>query len=232
MIKNFYSTLDTTIFTLKLTENLIDLALKDFKNYLNNLPPSEQFKYDKFKRYKIFMSTLMLKYSSFKVYDGDTKKDLFNFYFDVPTSKELCENPLIRQYLNKSPLRQINDLSDSAVYFTDTLNLLNTILGDNLHSCYYMLYHKGCEILPHTHSPGIMSLHILLEDIENGEFVVGVNKEEQIITKRGQNFIFDPNIIHYAKFNGDFAKFLMINIPSDVFHLYIKLNHKKIPEIY
>lgn len=222
MIKNFYSILDTTIFTLELKEKLINLALTDFKNYLNNLPPSEQVKYDLFKKYKIFMSTLMLKYSSFKVYEGDTEKDLFNFYFDLPTSKKYCNNNLIRKYLTNTPLRIINDLRYCAKFFENTLNLLNSLLGDNLHSCYYMLYHNGCEVLPHAHSPGIRTIHILLEDIHEGEFIVGVGDEERVITKKSQNFIFDPDVTHYAKFNGHCANFLAINIPTEAFKKYLR----------
>lgn len=222
MKKNFYSTADiVSVFTPELKEQLITYALSNYNNYICNLPSTEQFKYDMFKRHKIFMSTIMLKYSTFKVYEGDTERDLFNFYFDLPTSKTFCKNDLLRQYLSKTPLRQINELSHCAKYFADTLTLLNNMLGEDLHSCYYMLYHKGCEVLPHTHSPGIRVLHILLEDIQGGEFIVGVGDEERIITKRGQDFIFDPDTIHYAKFNGNFANFLMINIPTEAFNGYL-----------
>ena len=221
MSKNFYFTTDISVFTPELKERLIDLSSSEYNNYLCNLPSTEQFKYDIFKRHKLYMSTLMLKYSTFKVYEGDTERDLFNFYFDLPTSKSLCRSPVLKKYLDETPLRTINDLPHCAIYFEKTLNLLNEMFGENLHSCYYMLYHKGCEVLPHTHSPGIRVLHILLQDIEGGDFIVGVGNEEKVITKRGQDFMFDPDIVHYARFEGDYAIFLMINIPTEAFNKYI-----------
>ena len=51
-------------------------------------------------------------------------------------------------------------------------------------------------------------VHVLLEDIKNGDFVIDVNGETKKINKQGEYFIFNGILPHGASLTGDSAKFL------------------------
>lgn len=214
MYKDFF-TLEDLKLDADFKENICKLSLQEFTSYLNIMPESEKNKYNIFKTYRLLMCTLMIKFSTFKVYEEESEKDLFNFFFNVPTDHTLSINSLIRDVVtSQCDLYQLYDYSQCKIHFQHTLSYIESVLKENFHSSHYMLYHNGANILPHSHSDGILTCHFLLEDIIDGVFTVGVGKSVQTVSKAGDYFIFDPNIIHYGNLNGKSALFLMVNIPN------------------
>ena len=211
--KNFYS-LEDFSFLEKLKIDLIkDISLKDYNFYLKNLPDSESSKLQFFRNFKITMTTLMIKFSEFKVYEDDKEDYLFNFFFNTPQEKN--PNPLIKNVFNKLFIGKIYDLKEKCKhYFSDTLNYLSKALGENFHSAHYMIYNNKCEVKPHNHSDVILSMNFLLNDITDGKMTVCVNEESKVLSKAGEYFIFDPMQTHSAIFEGSETIFLMVNVPN------------------
>lgn len=179
------------------------------------MPESEKNKYNVFKMYRLLMCTLMIKFSTFKVYDEESENDLFNFFFNVPTDHTLSVNQLIREAItSQCDLYKLHDNTQCKVYFQETLTHIAENLKNNFHSSYYMLYNYGANILTHSHSDGILTCHFLLKDIQDGLFTVGVGNETRSFSKAGEYFIFDPNTLHHAHLTGKSALFLMVNVPN------------------
>jgi quercetin dioxygenase-like cupin family protein len=213
-IKNFYSLSDVGL-SLDIPNALKDDALQCYNNYLHNLPLSEKNKLILFRKY-ITMMTLMIMSSKFPIYGtngGDDSDTLFNLFFNTP--QEQTYDTHVINLFELLKLKQTYDLSDQACYFGNILNLIQYYIGDRVHGAHYMTFRDGCRVCPHTHSEGVLTMHILLNDINGGKLSVTVNEETIELSKKGEYFIFEPTQTHSAVFSGDESVCLMITILKD-----------------
>jgi quercetin dioxygenase-like cupin family protein len=212
-IKNFYNTEDIDFLSSLDISQLCKTSLQDYNNYLNHLPATEAAKLYFFRNLKLTMTTLMIKFSEFKVYEDDSEDYLFNFFFNTPQEKNYSAN--LKAMFKKFSIDKIYNLKEtSKTYFDSTLNYLSGVLDKNFHSAHYMVYNHKCEVKPHNHSDGILSIHFLLNDITNGKMIVNVNDETKVLQKAGEYFIFDPMQVHSAAFEGNETTFLMVNVTN------------------
>lgn len=196
---------------------LFELGTSTYLNYFNNLHDSQQVKLDFFKKYKIHMMSLMVKFSSFKVYEDDDEKYLYNFFFNLPYENDYSF--VMKQLMNSNAIKKITDLRQQGTpYFEPLLAYLYSVLNEDFHGAYFMFYNKGCRVVTHQHSEGIITYHILLNDITEGELVVTVKEETKAFSKAGEYFLFRPTDPHSAVITGHNCNCLMINVPDPLFN--------------
>lgn len=213
-VKNFYS-IEEAGLSSDIVSLLLDEAHECYEDYLANLPASEKNKLVLFRKY-ITMMTLMIKSSKFPIYGpngGDESEILFNLFFNTPQEQNYETH--ITNLFELLKLKQIYDLKDQCHYFNSILRLIDVYVGDRLHGAHYMTFRDGCRVCPHTHSEGVLTMHILLNDIIDGKLLVSVNGETISLSKKGEYFIFEPTQVHSAYFSGSESVCLMITLTKN-----------------
>lgn len=187
-------------------EQLIEAAVKDLSYYFANLPDEQKIKYD-----KIQAADFIKMYSVPIKYDEEVdcpcsgnKIELFNFTADGP-----------EQSYNNGSGPQVSDIDNligdpvshyNLPFFSNVLMLI----PEKLRAAWIFFYKKGATVIEDEgHGHDTILLHLLLEDIDNGEFVTIIKNEARQFTKKGDYFIFDGIVPHRAYFTGDTAAFLV-----------------------
>jgi hypothetical protein len=86
-------------------------------------------------------------------------------------------------------------------------NVLN-LIPKQLLVAWYFFYKHGAIVDDLGHDHTTIMVHLLLEDIQDGDFIMQVNGEQRIFNKRGEYFIFDGTLSHHCRVTGKEAKFL------------------------
>lgn len=85
--------------------------------------------------------------------------------------------------------------------FPKTMNLLRSI--DNIHySAFFKMYPKT-KLDAHTHNRSHLIFHLLLNDLENGDFYLRCGNESKTLKNKGDYMIFDYSNEHESANNSD-----------------------------
>lgn len=186
---------------------LIQCAVNDISQYINALPTTEKRKLDAIlERDFIKMYYVPIKYSQANGTSEQNLNELFNISVDS----------VEQNYADGSGLRakEIEEQIDMKYYsvpipfFQNTLDLIPSFA----HSSWIIFYKQGAVVQPHSHDDTTILIHILLEDILNGEYVIDVKGEKKALNKKGDFFIFCGGNTHSVVFTGIEAKFLAIAV--------------------
>ena len=205
-MKNFFDIKEISNISCSLLD-LIETCLVDLKEYFKLIPPTEENKLKSILSTDIIrMYYIPIRYSQG---EGLPERDLDEvFNLSVDSVEENHENG------TGLKAKEIESLVDMNYYYCPTLFFSNTLslLSSKIHSSWIIFYKNGAIVHPHDHDDTTILVHILLNDIENGEFVIKVKEDEKRINKKGDYFIFCGGNTHQASFSGNEAIFLTFAI--------------------
>lgn len=190
---------------------LIHNANVDLSEFMHKMPIEQKVKYNNIVAADfIKMYSIPVKYSQDNCPCNGPIKELFNFTVDGPEQNyNLGTGPFAEQIKTIA-----GDLYEHH-HLPFFRNLLN-IIPEQLKVAWIFFYTQGASVTEaHGHGHTTIMVHVLLEDIKNGEFVIDVNGETRKISKQGEYFIFNGILPHGATLTGDDAKFLSFAMNSE-----------------
>jgi hypothetical protein len=209
-VKTNFLSIETFPNLVQIKDELVQAACKDYYDFLQNLPIEQHTKYNKILQTDyIKMYSLPFMYSSVKKC-GCTgyKEELFNFILDGPEQNYALKTAEMQQIAGK-----MHVYSDAA-FFANTLKILPTWLS----VAWIFCFKQGALVLEDEgHGHDAVMIHFLLEDIEDGDFIVSVDREEKLLSKKGDYFIFNGILPHRASLTGQNARFVSFAMnPKDL----------------
>ena len=189
----------------KIKDDLVDLTTKDLSHFLEKMPIEQNIKYNK------ILNTSFIKMYSIPIKYGEDidcpckgdMNEIFNFTVDNPEYNYNLGNGPMAEQIKKI----MGNLHKN--YNLNFFNNLLSIIPKWLAVGWIFFYKKGALVNEDEgHGHTTILVHFLLDDIEDGDFVVNVNNEEKKLNKRGDYFIFNGILPHGAYLTGDKATFL------------------------
>jgi hypothetical protein len=185
--------------------SLIDAALQDLSEFVLKLPQEQKTKYNNILKtdfIKMYAVPIYFDQQVFCPCSGNND-ELFNFTADGPEQNYEGGNGVKAKEIDKllGPLFPSQD----DTLFCKTISLI----PEQIRTGWIFFYKNGALVEEKDgHGHTTIMIHFLLEDIEEGEFVVHVNNETRKLSKKGEYFIFNGILPHGAQFLGKNAKFL------------------------
>lgn len=185
-------------------EALIQSANADLSEFMHKMPAEQRAKYNNIVAADfIKMYSIPVKYSEDNCPCNGPIKEIFNFTVDGPEQNyNLGTGPFAKQIQAIA-----GDLYEH--YHLPFFRNLLDIIPEQLKVAWLFFYTKGASVTEaQGHGHTTIMVHLLLEDINNGDFIIDVNGETKKINKQGEYFIFNGIFPHGASLTGDDAKFL------------------------
>jgi len=205
-MKNYFDLSEIPSIT-KNKDKLVEYANKDIQQYLKELPSTEKTKLDIIlDKDFIKMYYVAIRYTQAKGLPERDMDEIFNI--SVDSVEQNHENGSGLRAKEIQELVDMNYYPITTPFFENTLSLIPSFA----HSSWIIFYKQGAIVHPHDHDDTTILIHILLEDITDGEFIIDVKGEKKTLTKKGEFFIFCGGNTHSALFTGHEAKFITISI--------------------
>lgn len=192
------------------TLKCIDIAEQDWNLFMNNLSDTNK------KKFKIVNNLSLIKTHKYLITfcEGHESIPSPSHKISIPQhSKDFSKNKILKyvKCLFDQSDANVNNLS----FFNKTLSFIETNLPFSNH-IWYMFFKDGAQLVDQKevgwelYYKNNVTIYILMNDIEGGDFRVTIEKEVKTVSKKGEVIIFKSEALHSIAFTGSRAWFLLI----------------------
>lgn len=195
-----------------INSELLDIANQSLASFFENSSFVQKEKLKYFRENDLLNYSLIfvkleknlgkIPYDLYDISCSDFNKYDANFGTDLsPTRTKL---DLVRDK-HIDHINSMKDTEDNSCFFQSLNNKLDSYNLDI--SCSYMLYKKGARVKTHQHNPGVMAVHVSLNDLQEGLEVM-VNDKCYKLNKKGDFVMIETMQPHGAYFAGAWGEIL------------------------